>query len=200
MKSPGRHLVVMVKEPRPGRVKTRLGRDIGMIDAAWWYRHQVRRLLMRLQHPKRWSLWLAVSPDHEGMASRNWPLGVRRIPQGKGNLGDRMARLFRSMPHGPVLIVGSDVPGLRSTHVSTAFGALGPSRAAMGPAPDGGYWLIGLPRGGTSIPKRFLHGVRWSGPHAWDDTARTLGDMRLARLETLADVDTVEDLIRTRRT
>jgi len=43
-----RTLVVMLKEPRAGRVKTRLGRDIGMVPAAWWFRHQVRGLLRRI--------------------------------------------------------------------------------------------------------------------------------------------------------
>ena len=55
-------LVVMVKEPHPGRVKTRLGRELGMIAAAWWFRHQVARLLRRVEDP-RWRLVLAVSPS-----------------------------------------------------------------------------------------------------------------------------------------
>ena len=53
----------MVKEPRPGRVKTRLGRDIGMTAAAWWFRHQTHKILRQLQDP-RWELILAVSPDY----------------------------------------------------------------------------------------------------------------------------------------
>ncbi len=62
----------MLKEPRPGRVKTGLGRDIGMTAAAWWFRHQCRRLLRELDDP-RWRLVIAVSPDAEGRASRIWP-------------------------------------------------------------------------------------------------------------------------------
>ena len=65
-------LFVMLKVPRPGRVKTRLGRDIGMTAAAWWFRHQTARLLRELRDP-RWRLVLAVSPDREGGASRAWP-------------------------------------------------------------------------------------------------------------------------------
>jgi len=55
----------MVKEPRPGRVKSRLGRDIGMVAAAWWFRHQVKRLLRAVEDP-RWQVVLAVSPDNAG--------------------------------------------------------------------------------------------------------------------------------------
>ena len=93
-------LIVMLKEPRPGRVKTRLGRDIGMGAAAWWFRHQTARLLRRLDDP-RWQLILAVAPDRDGLQSRVWPAHLPRLPQGGGDLGARMARVFRSLPPGP---------------------------------------------------------------------------------------------------
>ena len=50
-----RSLIIMVKQPRPGRVKTRLARDIGRVEAAWWYRHQMTRLLRNLRDP-RWQI------------------------------------------------------------------------------------------------------------------------------------------------
>ena len=65
-------LIVMVKEPRAGRVKTRLGKDIGLTASAWWFRHQVKRLLRRIDDP-RWNVVLAVAPDRAGMLSRVWP-------------------------------------------------------------------------------------------------------------------------------
>ncbi|WP_375175850.1 DUF2064 domain-containing protein [Pseudooceanicola sp.] len=88
-----RRLVVMVKEPRAGLVKTRLGREIGMIAATWWMRHQLRALLQRLRDP-RWDLWLAVSPDTV-VASRMFPGDLPRVAQGPGDLGDRMGRVLR---------------------------------------------------------------------------------------------------------
>ena len=60
----------MVKEPHPGRVKTRLGRDLGLTRAAWWFRHQTRRLIRKLAQDQRWDTVLAVSPDVEGLESR----------------------------------------------------------------------------------------------------------------------------------
>ena len=184
-------LVVMVKEPRPGRVKTRLGRGIGMVGAAWWFRRQARALLRRLADP-RWVLVLAVSPDAEGMASRVWPAHLPRVPQGRGDLGHRMGRLFRALPPGPVVIVGADIPGITRGHIADAFAALGRAPAVVGPAPDGGYWLIGLKRTARP-PARLFDGVRWSTPHARADTERTL-PRPIAHVATLRDVDTAADL------
>ncbi|MEM9268871.1 MAG: TIGR04282 family arsenosugar biosynthesis glycosyltransferase [Pseudomonadota bacterium] len=185
-----RHLVVMVKEPRPGRVKTRVAAGIGSVGAAWWYRHQCTRLLKRLDDP-RWQLWLAVAPDHEGMASRVWPGHLTRRPQGLGGLGTRMGRIFRDLPPGPAVIVGSDIPGIMPAHIAAAFAALGPAPSVLGPAPDGGYWLIGLRR--RRVPAGLFKDVRWSGPQAMADTEKTL-EAPVAHIATLQDVDTLEDL------
>jgi hypothetical protein len=189
-----RTLVVMVKEPRPGRVKTRLGRGIGMVPAAWWFRHQCARLLRRLEDP-RWRLVLAVAPDAEGLASRVWPAHLPRQPQGRGDLGARMARLMRAQPPGPVLIVGADIPGITPARIARAFALLGRAEAVFGPATDGGYWLVGLRRTGA-VPAGFLRGVRWSGPHALADSRATLPGGRVALADVLQDVDEAADLAR----
>ncbi len=132
-----RHLIVMLKEPRAGRVKTRLGRDIGMTGAAWWFRHQTARLLRRLDDP-RWQLWLAVAPDR-ALTSRAWPAHLPRLAQGPGDLGARMARALATPPPGPALVIGGDIPGITRPHIARAFCALGDHDAVFGPAPDGGY-------------------------------------------------------------
>lgn len=181
----------MVKEPRPGRVKSRLGRDIGMTSAAWWFRHQIRHLFRRLKDP-RWELVIAVTPDVAGMHSRVWPRGMRRIAQGNGNLGDRMARALASTTTGPVCVIGADIPGIKKTHIARAFGALGAHEAVFGPAPDGGYWLIGL-KNTRLAPKNLFKGVRWSGEYALEDTIKSLGETRIAFVDELRDVDTADD-------
>ena len=186
-------LIVMVKEPRPGRVKTRLGRDIGMTRAAWWFRHQSAALLRRITDP-RWETLLAVAPDHSGLASRVWPAHLPRLPQGPGNLGNRMARLLRSQPPGPTCIIGADIPGIQRHHIAEAFSALGPNDAVFGPATDGGYWLLGLKRAAPP-PPGFLQNVRWSTEHALADSMATLPHHRIALTTTLRDVDTAADLL-----
>lgn len=184
-------LVIMLKEPRAGRVKTRLGRDIGMVGAAWWFRHQVARLLRRIEDP-RWHVVLAVSPDGAAV-SRAWPARFTRMPQGAGDLGDRMARQLRSMPPGPVCVIGGDIPGVTRTHVARAFAALGSHDAVFGPAPDGGYWLVGLKRVRT-IPAGLFDGVRWSSQTTLSDSIASLGGHRVALVDTLRDVDDIRDL------
>lgn len=181
----------MLKVPRPGRVKTRLGRDIGMVPAAWWFRHQVRRLLRRIEDP-RWDTVLAVAPDVEGLHSRCWSAQFPRWPQGRGHLGDRMVRMMRRA-HGPVCVIGADVPGITRAHIARAFGELGRNDIVFGPAPDGGYWLFGA-RLGSVLRPAMLDGVRWSTPHALDDTRAGFVGKRIALIDALADVDTVDDL------
>ncbi|HSF96810.1 MAG TPA: TIGR04282 family arsenosugar biosynthesis glycosyltransferase [Thermohalobaculum sp.] len=189
-------LVIFLKEPRPGRVKTRLGRDIGMTAAAWWFRHQTARLIRRLGRDRRWRTVLAVSPDAEGLASRVWPLDLPRWPQGPGDLGDRMGRALRAMPPGPVMIVGGDIPALDAGHVAEGFRLLGRHEAVLGPAPDGGYWMIGLRRGGRAVPAGLFRGVRWSSPRALADTVASLAPLGCGFGPLLADVDTAADLRR----
>lgn len=188
-----RTLVIFVKEPLPGKVKTRLGRDLGMTAAAQWFRHQSAALIRRLSADARWRTVLAVSPDSAVTESRVWPAHLPRWPQGQGDLGDRMARCFSEFMPGPVVIVGADIPGIARRHVAGAFDALGGRDAVFGPAPDGGYWLVGLK--GPRVPAGFMKQVRWSSEHTLADTIATLPTgARIARLEELRDVDTVADL------
>lgn len=182
----------MLKEPVAGRVKTRLGREIGMTRAAWWFRHQTRALLRRLDDP-RWQLWLAVSPDHAGAQSRFWPAHLPKVPQGGGDLGDRMARQFRMMPPGPVCVIGGDIPGVQAAHINRAFRDLGSHDAVFGPATDGGYWLVGLARR-SAVPPALFAGVRWSTEYALEDSVASMRDMSIAFVDRLQDVDTLADL------
>ena len=185
-------LVMMVKEPRAGRVKTRLAGDIGRIPATWWFRHQTRRMIRKLEDP-RWDLVLAVSPDAEGMNSRIWPAHLPKFPQGTGDLGDRMSRVFREVGQGPLIIVGGDIPGITPRHIARAFALLGRRDAVLGPAPDGGYWLIGLTRK-VAVPPTLLKNVRWSTKDALEDTVASLSGLRIGITDTLNDVDRGADL------
>ena len=182
------HLVAMVKAPRIGRVKTRLGRDIGHVRAWGFYRRMLRKVLRPLARDRRWTTWLIVSPDRALLQGRLWPVRTPRLTQGYGDLGDRMGRVMAAMPPGPVVIIGTDIPSIRTSHIDQAFRALGTHDAVFGPANDGGYWLVGLRR--RPALKNIFAGVRWSSEHTLADTRANLpAHWRVAELEVLTDVD-----------
>ena len=188
MRPHARHLAVFVKEPRLGRVKGRLARDIGRAEAWLFYRRLVRRVLPPLARDPRWTAWLATAPPGWDGREPLWPVALPHIPQGRGDIGRRMLRVFRSLPPGPAIIVGSDIPGLAPAHIERGFAALGRADMVLGPATDGGYWLVGLgPRARAIDPFR---DVRWSSRWARADTAQALpAGFRLALVDLLADVD-----------
>jgi rSAM/selenodomain-associated transferase 1 len=189
---PRHHLVVMVRVPQMGRVKRRLARDMDAVRALRFYRVCSERLLRRLSCDPRWTTRLAVTPDVIRFRPRLWPKGMRRMVQGGGDLGARMDRILRVLPPGPVVIVGSDIPGIEARHVALAFRLLGSHHTVFGPTADGGYWLVGARRF-PRCPDLFSS-VRWSGEHALADTLTNLGaDPDTAFVETLSDVDRPED-------
>lgn len=182
-----RHLMIMVKAPRLGQVKRRLAADIGDVAACWFYRRSTTTLLRRLAHDARWQTWLALTPDRFAAKGRWWP-ATRRIPQGGGDLGRRMATLLRHPPPGPVVIVGSDIPDIAPRHIDTAFKALGDHDLVFGPAEDGGYWLVGARRR-PHLPDPF-RGVRWSTERALADSLANIeGRYSVALLDELQDID-----------
>ncbi len=116
-----KHLVIFAKAPRMGRVKTRLARDIGTVAAWAFYRRQLCSLVQKLGHDPRWRTYLFVSPDDAVLDSGGWPRGVSRVAQGSGDLGQRMQYAFDILPPGPVMIVGADIPGITSEHITDGF-------------------------------------------------------------------------------
>lgn len=181
-----------------GAVKSRLAAGAGQVVATSFYRNELARTLRALGPDPRWRTWLAVTPDTAAGAPL-WPRHVAVTGQGRGDLGARMHRIMRTLPPGPAVIVGSDIPGLVAGDVASAFRLLGGNDAVFGPAVDGGFYLVGFRRT-PKVPDAF-GGVRWSGPLALADTLANLEGRRVAFTRRLADVDTAEDLraLRTNR-
>lgn len=188
-------LVMMVRRPAMGRVKTRLARGLGAVAAVKFYRAATGGLAARLGVDPRWDLILAVTPDASA-GDRVWPRHLGIVPQGQGDLGQRMQRVFDRMPPGPVVIIGSDSPSIRAAHIAHAFRALGTVDAVFGPAPDGGYWLVGLSRRQRVLTP--FAGVRWSTADTLADTINNLAGSRVHVMETLDDIDEPADLMRDR--
>jgi rSAM/selenodomain-associated transferase 1 len=196
----GDTVIVFARAPRLGAVKRRLARGIGAMAALRFYRAQLAATL-REARDKRWRTVIAATPDR---ARVRWPRGITVLPQGHGDLGQRMGRALAR--HRRAVLVGCDVPHLARADIAAAFRALGRAQAVFGPAEDGGYWLVGL---GPRRPAQPFAAVRWSGPHALGDTlanfrganfqganfqGANFHGRHIALLRTLRDVDTAEDL------
>lgn len=190
-----RRLVIMVKQPRLGSVKTRLASECGAVAATQFYRATSAAVLARLSATSRWQTWLAVMPDG-ATGSRCWPPQLARRPQGTGDLGRRMQRIMAWRGAGPIVIVGSDIPAISRSHIAAAFRVLGRNDAVFGPAEDGGYWLVGLRRS-PKVASAFGD-VRWSSTDALADTLANLTDGRVGFVDVLQDVDHAAALDRMR--
>ena len=183
------HQVLLAKAPRLGRVKRRLACQIGNVSAFRFHRQTTAAMLKKLSHP-HWRLWLFLTPDDAGGIGCVWPQAARarRMGQGVGDLGQRMARVFQNLPPGPVVLIGSDIPDIMPGDIRDAFRALDDHDAVFGPSPDGGFWLVGFRR--CVLPFYPFRGVRWSSPHALADTLCNLTHLRVAHLASREDVDT----------
>jgi uncharacterized protein len=183
------HLIIFTRWPQYGVGKRRLAASVGSLTALRFQRTLLRNMILRLATDRRWTTWLAVTPDRSGP----WPDICRVLPQRAGDLGERMTRAAEAVPRGSSLIIGSDAPGITRSKIARAFQLLSGHDAVIGPTPDGGYWAIGFNRRRrVAYP---YENVRWSSEHAFADTMCNLKSLRVAPLEDLSDVDTGADLI-----
>jgi uncharacterized protein len=178
----------MVKEPRLGRVKTRLAREIGAVEATRFYRTVTTTIIRRLAPDPRWRTVLAVAPD-AAVASTAWSVNVQRLAQRNGDIGKRMTRALTT-PCGPwskTVLIGSDIPGVMAEHVALAFRLLRRADVVFGPADDGGYWMVGVRQ--PLYARSLFKTVRWSSPYALSDTIANLDGRKAMLAARLSDVD-----------
>jgi rSAM/selenodomain-associated transferase 1 len=186
-------VVVFGREPVAGEVKTRLAAGIGGPEAARVYAVILEHSLEgAVDSGARVVLSLAAAPSGE------W---ARRIVcsievQGTGDLGDRMKDAFeRRFSEGEerVIIIGSDCPMITPEHLQAAADALAERDVVLGPAVDGGYWLVGQRRPGVDL----FSDIPWSSHDTLETTRRRLAAIGAgwAEIEELRDIDTNEDLV-----
>lgn len=183
----------MARVPVAGRVKTRLARDVGTSEAIRFYRSAASALIARLAGLPFFETWITVTPDADA-SSRQFPLHVRRMGQGGGDLGRRMQSPMRQLPPGPVCVIGTDIPGIEVAHLRRAFRELGRRSIVFGPAEDGGFWLVGQRRRPRLLEP--YAGVRWSQPDTLQRILASLNPRDVAFTDRRADVDTRDDLVR----
>jgi uncharacterized protein len=193
-------LIIFAKAPRMGLSKTRLAAGIG-VARAWRVKRALDGLTCRVaSRGQAWRTLLAVAParDEGARFVGAWPDGLVRIGQGKGDLGARMAGAMRRFSRGAVCIIGSDLPDLRTGDVSAAFAMLRRYDVVLGPARDGGYWLIAMSARCARVAR--LDDIRWSSAHTLADTVAGLPvHWRVGYLRELEDVDDAKSFHRTNR-
>ena len=190
-------LGIFAKAPVPGRVKTRLAADIGAEEAADWYARAIRVVFQR--SAKAWRgaerVLFFDPPDAEAVFAAMPCVPQQRVAQVPGDLGARMCAAFdycfERGADRPVLI-GSDAPTLPMERVGKAWQALAANDLVLGPATDGGYYLIGLRR---RCPELFAD-VAWSTDTVLDTTQARAARSGLTThlLDVWSDVDTGADL------
>jgi rSAM/selenodomain-associated transferase 1 len=194
-----REFGIFAKYWQPGEVKTRLAAHFGVDRAAGFHRVCLETLLRRFAVTGDRRV-LAFAPSHRerdfaALAGSNWPLQA----QSRGDLGKRMSDYFwRAFAAGAsaVVLIGSDSPTVPDRFVAEAFEELRFVDAVVGPADDGGYYLIGLSR---YVPSAF-QGISWSTPEVFRQTTERLRtvDCRCHVLLPWYDIDTPQDLARLR--
>ena len=196
-------LIVFTRYPEPGTTKTRLIPVLGREGAADLQRKMTEHTLSRIG---RWSTSFESTIEIRFVGGskdlmQDW-LGPDFIYelQGKGNLGHRMCKAFEASFNTCVkrtVIIGTDIPEIDESIIREAFGLLKQQDMVLGPAKDGGYYLIGLCKDiKAEAVSELFYGIPWGTDTVLEDSvvvASCLG-LTFSFLKTLADIDTPEDI------
>ena len=187
---------MFVRAPEAGRVKTRLAASIGADAALRVYRRLAEHTVREALGVAGAEVRVHYTPADAEAVVREWlGDGPALLPQSDGDLGVRMRDAFaRAFADGRrrVVIIGSDLPEMRADLLHRAISLLDERETVIGPARDGGYYLLGL----TRLVDGIFEGIAWSTPGVLQSTLERLAMAGIipALLEPLSDVDVVGDL------
>jgi len=204
LETSARHLVLFTRYPAPGTTKTRLIPELGAEGAARLQRQMTEHALSGALAARNTD-GTSIEVRYEGGSRsrmEDWlGFGIQYTPQGSGDLGHRMGRALADAfktGAGAVVIIGSDIPGIGADIIERAFFALAHRPMVLGPASDGGYYLLGLrrdvPRDVRSALFEYIH---WGSGHVLAQTMDRAKRLQLDpwQLQPLSDVDRPEDLV-----
>jgi rSAM/selenodomain-associated transferase 1 len=192
-------LVIFAKRPIPGRVKTRLVPPLAAEQAAQLYLACLRDVVIRAAcGPAPLALWYEQATGAREFFEREFTHVERERQHGR-NLGEKMSDAFaRSFAGGAerVVIIGSDSPTMPPDFIRSAFDDLREIDAVIGPAHDGGYYLVGLRSGAWPAAAHLFREVRWSADNVFITTMARAAEagLELRVLPGWYDVDRIEDL------
>jgi rSAM/selenodomain-associated transferase 1 len=184
-------IIVFTRNPELGKVKTRLAQTIGNNATLEVYIN----LLQHTEHVlNSLNCDVAVYYSETIIQDDIWNKKTyTKYLQNGDNLGERMYNAFQqqfNLQYNKVVIVGSDLFDLKPQHITQAFKALEQHDAVIGPAKDGGYYLLGM----TSLIRKVFDNKTWSSDTVLSDTIKDLQNHKIEMLEMLNDIDTFEDL------
>lgn len=192
-------LIIFTRYPQPGKVKTRLIPALGAAGAAALHQRMVEHTLAQaraLRQTRALSIEVWFTSSSTLAQMQEW-LGtdVDYCVQPEGDLGDRMVSAFKSVfskGYTSALIVGTDCPDLNTTLLAQGFSALAQHELVLGPAIDGGYYLMGLRR---LVPELFVD-IAWSTGEVLEKTLAIAQQLKLTPflLHHLTDIDVPQDL------
>jgi uncharacterized protein len=191
-------LAIFVKTPGYSPLKTRLAKDIGQETAESIYKLCAMSVASVVSKVARYGAlrpYWAIA-ENQVMHSRAWP-DLQHLSQGGGELGSRMSRIYEWLrtKYGAAILIGADAPQISIELLNKAIDTLQTRRRAyvMGRAVDGGFWLIG---GNIAFSDIAWRDTMYSSPDTADVFQRNAGDGNWYFLDTLCDLDTVDDIPR----
>lgn len=184
-------LIIFTRNPELGKVKTRLAKTIGDVPALQVYKDLLQHTMEQTQNIDCAKF---VFYDTAIIENDIWKETVyqKRI-QSQGDLGQKMQAAFEHLfekGYTNCIIVGSDLFELKSAIIDRAFAELAKNDGVLGPAEDGGYYLLGLKK---MIPSVFKN-KEWGTSTVLKNTLQDLMQFKVGFLPTLNDIDTIEDL------
>jgi len=190
-------LIIFIKYPLAGKVKTRLAKDVGESEAARIYSQMAKTIIENTSDPESYNTIIFYDPPEKEQEIKHWieKTELQYLPQTGNTLGDRISSAFMkvySSGADKAVIIGSDCIDVNRETINEAMGSLQDVDVVLGPAEDGGYYLLGLKR---HIPE-ILQEIDWSTDRVLGQTLEKIKEKKLKYelLKTLKDIDTVEDL------
>lgn len=189
-------LIIFVKYPQAGFVKTRLAKEIGKVKASLLYRLFVETILARTEDAG-FTRVIFYSPAHKRKQIKDWLGSNLKLHSQRGDvLGDRLSYAFRfAFLKGAqrVIVIGTDSPALDRRVVLDAFERLKNVQCVLGPAWDGGYYLLGL----SSFSREIFKGIEWSSDKVFTQTMELIKKLKIkfSLLDEDFDIDNIDSLL-----
>lgn len=184
-------IIIFARNPKLGKVKTRLANTIGDFAALKTYKILMKHTanVVEKSNAEKIVFYSEYIDNNDVWAK----IKCKKVKQSEGDLGEKMQTAFEyafELGHKKIVIIGSDVYSLKTEHIDSAFTQLETHDVVIGPAHDGGYYLLGL---NFIIPELFEQ-KKWGTSSVLENTLADLNELNVTLLEPLNDIDTYEDL------